>query len=208
MVVMQRAPRFVHGIRFPTFLLFALLIFFASCSSMPPDPSSPSSSASNPGLPTGASGATERATGEQRFNTQRHPESPVALNDSWRGILIKAPAVLRLDPRRPAVTVRGVYALSGVQVPLKSAMKLIAIDAKTKRRYEGFMGQQDPSPEEPLPDAPPLDPGMRERLTFNGHFNVELLSSLNLPLVAATYVVSAELGTARSNEISVKLQLP
>ena len=191
-------------------LATALLTFTASCSSssMPSDPPPPSPSASNPGLPTGKAGVVERATGDQLFNTQKHPDSPVPGNEVWRGVLIKAPAAVRVDPRRPSVIVRGVYALSGPQVLPKATLKLIAIDAQTKRRYEALMGQQDPSPEEPPPDPPPLDSGLRERLTFNGHFNVELLATLDLPLVPASYVVSAEVGTARSNEISVKLQFP
>lgn len=142
------------------------------------------------------------------FSTQRHADSPVAANDAWRGVLIKAPPVVRLDPRRPGVMVRGVYALSGLQMPPKAALKLLAIDVQTKRRYEAPMGQPDPNPVEPPPPRPPLAPEMRARLTFNGHFNAELIATLGLPLASAAYVVWAEVGSARSNEISVKVQLP
>jgi hypothetical protein len=190
-------------------LAAALILLLGNCSSssMPTDPPLPSRSTSTSGLPSGRAAAVEHATGDQLFNTQKHDDSPAPPHEVWRGVLIKAPAIVRLDPRRPVVIVRGVYVLSGLQVPPKATLKLIAIDVQSRKRYEALMGQQDPSPDEPAPDPPPLDPGLRERLTFNGHFNAELMATLNLPLVPASYVVSAHVGTALSNEISVKLQL-
>jgi hypothetical protein len=199
------AHRYVRAV-----LAAALLSSIPACntsSSMPPDPFPHSPSMPSSGLPAKV-GVVEPLAAEQVFNTQKHPDSPNPANDIWRGVLIKAPSLARLEPRRPAVIVRGVYALSGLQMPAKAALKIIAIDAQTKHRYEAPMGQPEPSPEEPPPERPPLDPKLRERLTFNGHFNVELFATLGLPLVAATYVVWAEVGPNRSNEISVKLQLP
>src|SRR5688500_6470771 len=94
-------------------LAAALILLLGNCSSssMPTDPPLPLRSPSTSGLPSGRAAPVEHATGDQLFNTQKHDDSPAPPHEVWRGVLIKAPAIVRLDPRRTADIVSVIYVL-------------------------------------------------------------------------------------------------
>ena len=121
-------------------------------------------------------------------------------------MLLSAPASVRLEPRKPLfIVVRGYYRIAATNYPSKAALKLVATEATSKAKYEGEMGEKDPSPT--VPPSPPrqLDPKIKERMTYTAHFNSDLVATVNLPRTPGTYRVRVELGPIKSNEVTVQI---
>jgi len=138
------------------------------------------------------------------YDSVKHAESPQPPNPQFRGLIVSGPARTVLARRQPLIVVRGMYRLQASQYPKTARLKLVAVDLKTREEFRGFAGQQDASPDEPPPDQEPLDAEQMKRMVLTGYFNTDLVGLLNLPLRSAQYRVWAELGTFRSNEITIE----
>jgi hypothetical protein len=142
----------------------------------------------------------------QIFTTAEHAESPKPPSPHWTGILIAAPAQIVLGAKPPVVFVRGTYRIKGVDYPEKAPWKLVVIDPATRRPVVAELGQRDPSPVEPDPEADqPVDEQTKARMTYVGHVNAELFLTAGLTPKPGNYVVRLELGPLKSNEVAVKV---
>lgn len=142
----------------------------------------------------------------QLFSTEAHADSPKPPSRTWTGILIAAPASVVLGPRPPVVIVRGTYRIKAADYPEKAKWKLVVIDPATNKPVVAEMGQRDPSPVEPDPEADrPLDEKTKAKITYVGHLNADLFATVGLLPKPGTYVVRMELGPLKSNEVAVKL---
>jgi hypothetical protein len=137
------------------------------------------------------------------FSAEEFPDSPKPANPQWRGVLIAAPARTVLTLRQPMVIVRGTYRIQGTNYPARDRLKLVAVDLNSKKEYSGLAGQRDASPDAPRPPSKQPDPETFKRMVFSGFFNADLVATLGLPRVSASYRVWAELGPIRSNEITL-----
>ena len=97
------------------------------------------------------------------------------------------------------------YRIAGASYPKNDRLRIIAVDAASRRQFEAAAGQRDPSPDEPPPPSDPPDPETVRRMIFSGFFNADLMATLGLPWTNATYKVRAELGNIPSNEIVVEI---
>lgn len=155
--------------------------------------------------PDDPSGGLANLFANPYYSADEHPQSPKPPNPQWRGVMIAAPAEAVLTLRQPMLLLRGSYRIQGTNYPANDRLKLIAVDVVAKREYTGFAGQRDASPDVPPPSSAPPDPEIVKRMIFSGFFNADLVATLKLPRVSATYRVRAEFGDIPSNEITVQI---
>jgi hypothetical protein len=140
------------------------------------------------------------------FSTDQHAESPKPPTPTWTGILIVAPSSVTLGTTPPTVMVRGTYRIKGTDYPTKARWKLVVTDPVTNKPVSAEMGQRDPSPVAPDPLADqPIDDKTKAKMTYVGHFNAELFLTTGMVPKPGNYIVRAELGPLRSNEIAIKV---
>lgn len=140
------------------------------------------------------------------FNTERHAESPKPPSPTWTGILIHAPESVVLGARPPVAVLRATYRIRGTDYPDKARWRVVATDPATRQSVAAEPGQRDPSPVAPDPEGDqPLDAETKARIFYNGHVNLEIFLTLNLPLRAANWVLRLDLGPLRSNEVGFRV---
>jgi len=141
------------------------------------------------------------------YNANEGPQSPKPPNAQWRGVMIAAPNPAVITLRNPQVLLHGTYRIQGANYPANDSLKLTAIEMVSKKEFTAIAGQHDASPSVPPPPEAPPDPQMLKRMVFSGFFNTDLIATLKLPRVGATYRVRADLGNIPSNEIMVQITL-
>lgn len=139
------------------------------------------------------------------YNADQNPQSPKPPSPQWRGVMIEAPGEVILSLRQPMLLLHGTYRIQGSNYPAKDNLRIIAVDAATKREYTGIAGQRDSSPDAPPPPSEPPNPETVKRMVFSGFFNTDLVGTLRLPLASANYRVRVEFGNIPSNEINIRV---
>ncbi len=157
-------------------------------------------------VPSASASSWDQVPPAQLFSTEERADSPRPPSPEWTGILIAAASSVVLDLKPPVVIVRGTYRIQGANYPDKARWKLVVIDPATDKPVVREMGQRDPSPTVPDPEAGrPLDAETKARITYVGHVNADLFATVGLVPRPGTYVVRFELGSLKSNEIAVKV---
>ena len=139
------------------------------------------------------------------YNADELPDSPKPPNPTWRGLLLEVPAQAVLSLKQPMIVVHGTYRIQGANYPVNDRLRLVAVDAFTKKEYTGSAGQRDANLDAPPPKTEPPDPAVVKRMVFSGFFNADLVATAKLPLAAGTYRVRAFLGDLGSNEITIQI---
>ncbi len=124
----------------------------------------------------------------------------------WRGILLAAPRVVRPRAGAAPVVPLCLYAMLDVpSPPLAEGMRVVVTGATLAQPVSGPVVDVDESPEVPPPDEAPHDPATLRGVAVGGYQNHDLLALVRLPRGAAVYTVHIELGSARSNEVTVEI---
>lgn len=140
------------------------------------------------------------------FSTDQHADSPKPPSPAWTGILITGPANVVVGTLVPTVIVRGTYRIKGLDYPAKARWKLVVVEPGKPKPVAVELGQKDPSPVAPDPAGEqPLDDKTKAKMTYVGYFNADLFPSTGIVPKPGNYVVRAELGSLRSNEIAIKV---
>lgn len=138
--------------------------------------------------------------------------SPAPPPPDWRGVVIRAPSVVRLargvapDRYGAAITIPicGYLCVDLVPDPPRGDVVLVAVDRASGARRSGELRSLDPSPVLPPPPRPKLRPS--EIAGSVGHyFNTNLAWFVPVPLAPATYAVHAEYRGYTSNEVVVRV---
>lgn len=136
--------------------------------------------------------------------------SPPEPEPSWRGIVIRAPSTgyfrrgrtgIAFDP----IPICGLYALDATSIAFGSALEVIVFDSASSDTLRGQLGEDDPNPSKPPPEAEPLDPKLLEGVVVQTFFNSDLARAVALPGRPGAYEVAVELGRFRSNRVRIEL---
>lgn len=142
-----------------------------------------------------------------------NPCSPQNDDRTWRGILIRAPARVKVkrDVLRgragvlDAIPVCGFLLLNVPAAPIHERIRLFAVDTKTGLELSGDVVDLDPSPYEPPPARPPPSPEKLAGLAVGMYFNPNLIDFVRLPGMPAVYDVHVELRGFRSNVVTIEV---
>ena len=142
----------------------------------------------------------------------QHACSPPDPGPRWRGVVIRGPRWVTFKKGETvgehgafvAIPICG-YFMVDVQPGAIEPMKLIAQDRASGRIFAGPIIELDRSPDEPPPEAPPLDPAEAKGLASGGYFNPNLADFVALPRAAGRYDVHVEFRGFQSNVVSIEL---
>lgn len=143
-----------------------------------------------------------------RLNSNEpNPCSPHPPAGDWRGVVIQAPAQVKLQrvngmARVPAIPVCGYYLVDVVPNPDGDRLRLVAVDRKG-RVFAGEVVSHDRSPDEPPPPSEPLSAEDLKGLASGGYFNPNLAEFVALPAAPARYQVHVELKGHESNVVTI-----
>lgn len=145
---------------------------------------------------------------------QQHRCSPTHSDPRWRGVLIRAPSVVRFKEGETvgdydafaAIPICGYFHMDIQLGTPPEPMKLIAVDKRTKQVFSGPIIERDSSPDLPPPGELPVTPRQVQGLSGGGYFNPNLADFVELPRASATYDVHVEYRGFRSNVVTIELR--
>lgn len=137
----------------------------------------------------------------------RNAASPTPPPDPrWRGILLAAPRVVRPRAGATASVPLCLYAMLDVPAaPLAEGMRVVVTGPSLAQPVAAPVVDVDESPSVPPPDEAPHDPATLRGVAVGGYQNHDLMALVGLPHGSAVYTVHLELGSTRSNEVTVEI---
>ncbi len=137
--------------------------------------------------------------------------SPAAPKLPWQGIVIQAPSVVSfrkgklVDGQFAAIPICGFYRLPMGKLLDGKPLLLVAINLRDKTRIDGPMIDVDPGLMAEPPQSEPVRPEDVQGMSTDAYFNPNLARYVKLPAVEAQYLVHAEYGGARSNQVQISV---
>lgn len=145
-------------------------------------------------------------------SSSESPCSPRPPGPSWRGVLIRAPSRAPFGKGVPpgghgafaTIPICG-YTLVEAGGEPGQGIVLTAVNRATGKRYSAPLVTPEEGTVAPEPIRAPVHPSRLQGLASGGHFNTNLLWTLDLPRAPAVYEIQAQLKGYTSNMVTVEL---